>query len=219
MKKDVIQTWEIEGFSFTDENQAKTAQKELEGVKYIKNNIDLDNPDMVLEMYNRVIEQKLFATPVGYSYLKEMQEYLITIPYIMNQDIQAIKVEDIPATSAASDAVRKKELRHKRRDKDKNIDKKQRDEQKPAEETSDKKKQQMRNLDFRKRYKASFGMNVVLIIIVIAMFAISLTSGSTTIVNYENKIIDKYEHWEQELSERETAVSEREAALLLDTEQ
>ena len=218
MKKDVIQTWEIEGFSFTDENQAKTAQKELEGVKYIKSNIDYDNPDVVLEMYNRVIEQKLFATPVGYSYLKEMQEYLTTIPYIMNQDIPPIPVEVIPATSAASDTVGKKERGNKNRHKDKNSDKKQRDAQNPLEESSNQKKTQMRNLDFRKRYKASFGMNVVLVIIVIAMFAISLTSGSTTIINYENKIINKYEQWEQELSEREATVSEREAAVLLDTE-
>ena len=49
-------------------------------------------------------------------------------------------------------------------------------------------------------------MNIVLIIIVIAMFAISLTSGSTTILNYETKIINKYEEWEQELDERETAL-------------
>ena len=49
-------------------------------------------------------------------------------------------------------------------------------------------------------------VNIVLIIIVIAMFAISLTSGSTTILNYETKIINKYEEWEQELDEREAAL-------------
>ena len=58
----------------------------------------------------------------------------------------------------------------------------------------------------QKRCRILLSVNIVLIIIVIAMFAISLTSGSTTILNYETKIINKYEEWEQELDEREAAL-------------
>ena len=45
------------------------------------------------------------------------------------------------------------------------------------------------------------------------MFAITLTSNTPTILNYENKLIDRYEHWEQELNEREQELDEREQKL------
>lgn len=61
-------------------------------------------------------------------------------------------------------------------------------------------------MKLQKRCRILLSVNIVLIIIVIAMFAISLTSGSTTILNYETKIINKYEEWEQELDEREAAL-------------
>ena len=45
------------------------------------------------------------------------------------------------------------------------------------------------------------------------MFAITATSGTATVLNYEQKLIDRYEGWEQELNEREAAVKEREEEL------
>ena len=52
--------------------------------------------------------------------------------------------------------------------------------------------------------------NVVLTIIVIAMFVIAFMSNSSTIVNYENDLVDKYESWEQTLEEREQVIKEYE---------
>lgn len=46
-----------------------------------------------------------------------------------------------------------------------------------------------------------------------AMFVITATANSTTILNYETRLIDKYASWEQELTERETAVKEMERSL------
>ena len=48
----------------------------------------------------------------------------------------------------------------------------------------------------------------------IFMFVITgISKDNVTIMNYENEIIDKYEKWEQELTEREQALKEREEAL------
>ncbi len=41
---------------------------------------------------------------------------------------------------------------------------------------------------------------------------ITATSDNATILNYESKLIDRYEHWEEELKEREAKVREREEA-------
>ena len=43
----------------------------------------------------------------------------------------------------------------------------------------------------------------LLVIMVVFMFAITLTSDSPTILDYEKKIVNRYEAWEQELDARE----------------
>jgi hypothetical protein len=50
--------------------------------------------------------------------------------------------------------------------------------------------------------------------VIIAMFAIAMSSDSPTVLNYENELTDKYSAWEEELTEREAAVKEKERALL-----
>lgn len=43
----------------------------------------------------------------------------------------------------------------------------------------------------------------LLVIMMVSMFAITLTSDSPTILDYEKKIVNRYEAWEQELDARE----------------
>ena len=61
----------------------------------------------------------------------------------------------------------------------------------------------------------------ILVGCVVAMFAMTLTSDSPTIVDYQSKLLNRYASWEQELTEREKAVSEKEQELgiQVDTEQ
>jgi len=56
-------------------------------------------------------------------------------------------------------------------------------------------------------------LTVVLSACVIGMFVIALTTKQTDLIDYENKILDKYSSWEQELSQWEKELSEREANL------
>ena len=59
----------VGGFSFENQDEAEQAKKEIEGIKYIKTKTDMNDPEIVLQVYNKMIEQKLFETAVGYSYL------------------------------------------------------------------------------------------------------------------------------------------------------
>lgn len=165
------QEYVVEGFSFQSETQAKQAKKEVAGVNYLREKIDMDHPERVLQIYNKTIREGVFQTPVGLSYLRELQKYLYGVPYIMDADI-------LPIPAAAPDMT---QIR------------------KPA-----------KNIDFKKRYKTTFFLCVLFLIMIILMFAITLTSDSPTILNYENEIINRYEGWEQELNEREQALNERE---------
>lgn len=196
----------IDGFSFASASEALQAAKETEGIRYIQQKTELDDPGMVLQIYNKMVSQELFETAVGYTYLKRLQDYLLEIPEIRDKDILPIPVHH-PAFQ--------KEIYEE-------------DQQKtePAEETDDKKEESVEkvtertrkdskitHIDYKKRYQVMTVISSVLAVCIIAMFIIAGTSGSTNILNYENKLIDKYEAWEQELEQREAALTEREQQL------
>lgn len=55
---------------------------------------------------------------------------------------------------------------------------------------------------------------VVFALGIIGMLVITwLSEDNVTILNYENKVIDKYEIWEKQLDERESQLEERELRL------
>ena len=56
-------------------------------------------------------------------------------------------------------------------------------------------------------------LNILLAMAVAAMFAIAVNGKSPNILNYEKAITNRYASWEQELTERENAVREKEREL------
>ena len=54
---------------------------------------------------------------------------------------------------------------------------------------------------------------MILLAVVVAMFGITLSGSTPTILDYETKLQDKYAAWEQDLSQREAALVKREAQL------
>ena len=158
----------INGFVFTDEAEAEQAKKEAHGIHYVEERADMHHPETVLEIYNKMVKQELFETAVGFTYLKELQEYLIQNPSINNSDILPISVTH------------------------------------PVLEESLRKKLRISAKNRASEKKASLAVSVI------GMFIVASTSDSPTIINYENKLIDKYAAWEQELDEREAALKERE---------
>lgn len=54
---------------------------------------------------------------------------------------------------------------------------------------------------------------ITMLLSIIGMFAINATSQNPTILNYEEKIVDKYASWEEELDAREQELNEREQKL------
>lgn len=169
--------YEVDGFLFESKEMADIAKREKNGVSYIKANTKMNDPDVVLLLYNRLNEQQSFSTPIGLSFMVELQEYLRSIPYIKNENILPINT----AKFVADDSMGKKNKRQ------------------PESK-------------YKKRFYTSFFCAVVFAVIIVGMFAITYISGhSVYVTDYENEIIDKYESWESELTEREKALQEREA--------
>ena len=61
-------------------------------------------------------------------------------------------------------------------------------------------------------------INILLVVLVLAMFVITLKSDNPNILNYRQAITNEYASWEQELTERENKVREKEQMLGMEAE-
>lgn len=176
----------VEGFSFFTERDAALAVQEQKKIEYLETRVNYHNPTSILNIYQKAIKEHIFKTPVGLQYLRHLQEYLQG-----RTEIDADSIPPIPLY--------------------KNYDGEFREKSSPA---------RSRIVPAKKKKSIALPMsvmlNVVLVIAVIAMFVITLTSDQPNVLNYERALTNRYASWEQELTEREQAVREKERELKLE---
>lgn len=177
--------YNVEGYVFYTERDAELAKIERKKIDYLKERMDYSKPESVLRVYSRAITERVFKTPVGVNFLYEIREFLLGCP-----DIGSGSIPLIPISAVCDNEVRETVSPAKKR-------------VKPSvkKEKSDLKKQMT---------YMSVLLNIVLIIAVIAMFIITINSDQPNILNYEKAITNRYAYWEQELTERERVVREKE---------
>ncbi len=61
-------------------------------------------------------------------------------------------------------------------------------------------------------------LNLLMAAAIVAMFAITLNASQPNILNYEKVITNRYATWEQQLTEREQMIREKERELKIETE-
>lgn len=196
------ETYEAGGFVFRTKKEAELAQREIEGTKYLRQKLDMENPNAVFSIYQNLIEQDLFETPVGYCFLKELRDYLLMIPAISNEEVLAIPIR-YPQTEEEEKKQKKEQKKEEQR----------KERQREKEKAKNKKEQKKEGKNYKGRYQFFMVTSLILLISVVSMMLLAATSDNVNILNYENKLIDKYSSWEQELEEREQAVKEQEQAL------
>lgn len=196
------ETYEAGGFVFRTKKEAELAQREIEGTKYLRQKLDMENPQAVFSIYQNLIEQDLFETPVGYCVLKELRDYLLMIPAISNEEVLAIPIR-YPQTEEEEKKQKKEQKKEEQR----------KERQKEKEKAKNRKEQKKEGKNYKGRCQFFMVTSLILLISVVSMMLLAATSDNVNILNYENKLIDKYSSWEQELEEREQAVKEQEQAL------
>ena len=196
------ETYEAGGFVFRTKKEAELAQREIEGTKYLRQKLDMENPNAVFSIYQNLIEQDLFETPVGYCFLKELRDYLLMIPAISNEEVLAIPIRN-PQTEEEEKKQKKEQKKEEQR----------KERQREKEKAKNKKEQKKEGKNYKGRCQFFMVTSLILLISVVSMMLLAATSDKVNILNYENKLIDKYSSWEQELEEREQAVKEQEQAL------
>lgn len=173
----------IDGYRFTSDEDAKMASEELQRVNYISEKLNENDPKSILLVYNKSIQSGIFTTPVGIDFLKSVQTYLKKNPQIDNSEIA-----DIPISISYADALI---LRQNKRYDSLNVKEK----------------------SYKNQYRFSVIFNVILILMVIAMFVIALKADNPNMLNYKTAILNEYSEWDQELKEREQIIREKESEL------
>lgn len=175
----------VAGYTFTTKEAAEDARNEMNAIRYVSSKTDRKDPKQIYILYNTMLDKELFKTPVGLDYLKDLQQYLYN-----NKDIPNDKIRPIPINSELQSMLTDKREMTKTRSRLVGLTK-ERDK-------------------YKDRFIRMVIINIALVIVVIAMAVIMATSQTPTIINYENKIQDKYAGWEEELQSREAQVKQLE---------
>lgn len=181
--------YNVDGFLFEDEETAQIARKE-EGIRFIKERTALNNPEVVLKLYKKLLEQELFVTPVGIRFLTELQNILLTSVYIAREEIPPIPVK---VATPVEKAV-----------------------QKPVEavKKENKKADEKVGGSYKKPFYVALFFAIIFGISVLGMFAINAISGNNiNIINYREQLLDEYSGWEAELKTEEERLEKWETLL------
>lgn len=174
----------VEGYRFATTQDAEQALLEKKKAAYFESKLVNRNPQNMLSVYDKILDERVFLTPAGWEYLKRLQEELRLL------GIEEEKIRPIPMyvtfvhhNNDEETAVRQRVKPEKKKDAAKS------------------------------RFVISVLINVILAFMVAAMFVISLNGSNPNILNYKKNIENEYAAWEQELTEREQEIRLKEAQM------
>lgn len=179
------------GFSFYTDKDAEMAELERKKIEYLEARIDYSQPEKILQLYDKAIHDRIFKTPVGFIYLKHLQDFLRS-----QKSIAPERIAPIPLYQTYGEL---------------------RDEQNPARNRVQPSQKKAEKEKVSPLF-VSVLLNVLLTVAVIAMFVIALKTDQPNILNYEKAIQNRYATWEQNLSEREQIIREKERELKINGE-
>lgn len=169
----------VNGYQFESKEKYEQALSEKKGISYLNAQINLNDISKIKGLYEELIEKKLFITPVGIDYLRQLREILIK----NGVDARSLPGIYVPEGNKEQNEKLEKNLTRKYKSKINNLEK----------ELSVK----------NKRLRTSVILNIALVLVIVAIFIITLTSSNANILNYERVLQDKYSSWAEDLSEKE----------------
>ena len=177
----------VGGYLFFTERDAILARAEEQKVEYLESRIDYSEPESIHYVYEQTIRERVFKTPVGFRYLEKLRDYLLS-----QSEVDPAAVSDIPLYITFDGGLREHAS--------------------PARERVAPSKKKDRDKE-KDRFTLSVILNVMLVFAIISMFYISFVSEQPNIINYERALTDKYASWQQELTEREEIIRQKEVEL------
>ncbi len=175
----------VNGFQFGSKEDVELAEQELSTVKYIEGRIQNRGSDTIMSVYKGAIERKMFRTPVGYAYMHDLQKKMAAMG-VRREDIPGVPLYQIYNNNLSEEVTPRRTITVPKR----------------------KKKSAIIRMN-----RTLIMVNIILILLIIALFVINIKGSTPTVLNYKYAIENEYASWEQELKERENAVREKEREL------
>lgn len=179
----------LDGFHFSDSEAYDAAAKDQQIIAYLEKQVDITNATQALRVYQQAIAQDLFSSVVGYTFLKELQEALISEGKLSKETATPIPVK-IQVRTVEKTVEKKVEVPV------------------PVKE-----KGRFGDGKYKNKNRSLVVIIVILIAVIASMFFILLSSNLPNIVNYRTKIVNEYSSWETELKDKEHALDLREQEL------
>ncbi len=174
------------GYKFADENDYNAALSEKKGIKYLSTRINLNDTDKTAKLYCELVEKDIFHTPVGLEFMKKLRAAIIKKGGPGDLPYVKISASGIGDSKNTVNKFMEKDTAARNNAKHKN---------------------------YKEKLRTSVIINVVLFLLVGAMFGVALSSSNPNIINYERALQDKYAGWAQELDCREESLRQREKEL------
>lgn len=172
----------IMGFEFKDEFSYNQAKDELEKIQKIKGDYNIKDIGQLLSLYNRLIDEEVYQTPVGITFLRTVQKELYGK---VNTSKQSIRNIPAPLYGSRANGGNLKE----------------KDTQNTKKETVGK---------YKDLYIKMLIINAVLVVTIGIMFVITKHSEKYDLDYYRESIENDYINWENNLKERESALTQQE---------
>ena len=176
---------EISGFRFLNTTDAEKAQVDVNKIAYIDAHASYSSAAAMRAIYEKAIENRIFSTPVGWTFLKQIRDRLL------KTGVPEDELPSIPmSVSFTHEPMAMTSVVAKER----------------AEE-------EMRRAAANKRgpgFVVSIAMNIILAVLVVVIFYVASISDSDNILNYKRNVTNRYSTWEQELREREQNLRKKE---------
>lgn len=174
----------VGGYDFLSELDAQKASLDLSKIKVLEERVKASRPKDIKAVYEKAIENKIFKSPIGWEYLARLRDRLYASGFSEEELIPI----PIPVSLTRHSAFENLSVQQRIR---------------PV--TKDNK------AEFKRLFP--YILNIFLLIIVIAMFIIASTSDSDNIINYKRNVTNRYSSWEQDLTQREKVIREKEKKL------
>lgn len=189
----------VEGYRFYSKDEAEKASRELAKIKVLDEKLDTEDYEAVKAVYVKAVNQRVFETQIGFDYLRNIQRYLIAK--------RVLTPEENPLPVYYSKMMQEEEVLH--------IKEEYQAFEKDLREETQKQIDREKELADKAGSKCRTFMILtgLLGVMVAGMFLITLTGKNENILNYKNVIINRYAEWEQELTDREAVIRQKEAEL------
>ena len=176
----------FDGFVFANPEDVELAKNEAKKIAYIESHTDIGNMTVMKGVYEKLIEARTFVTPVGFMFLRNIRDCLVTSG-VSEEELSPVPLYTTFRRISLKDDEPKRKVRMTRTQKE--------------------------ELSLKLKYRNAVIISVIFGLLAVGMFVITMNGTTPNAINYKKVITDQYSSWEQDLSQRENALRQKEREL------